>query len=229
MRINSSVASAEFSFNGTQLTLTYCFSLCFSCLHHGRVLPRFSTEHSHRPFTGPWARNNFGRRSLNESTSQPGGRVNGLATVFNKRKYTASTTSASLSLSSSASSSAPSSPVSEVNLGVIGPEERFMLKLPRRGQTAKRPRLGLAPAGGGLTASSVYARETLAPPPVFRRRPSTPFNHSREETVTTGDQVGGLGCDEGDGDGEVGAGGNSETPLDLSSKDSLNLARSGRR
>ncbi|KAF9645888.1 hypothetical protein BDM02DRAFT_394585 [Thelephora ganbajun] len=111
------------------------------------------------------------------------------------------------------------------------PGERLMLRLPRRAQMAKRPRLDLAPSGGGgVTALSVQAQQTLAPPPVFRRRPPTPFNRPPGGTGGTGDQAEGSGYVEGNGNDEVEAGGNSpNTSLDLLSDDSLNLLLPRRR
>lgn len=101
-----------------------------------------------------------------------------------------------------------------------------MLRLPRRVQMTKRPRLDLAPSGGDVTSSSVQARQTLAPPPVFRRRPPTPFNRP---TGKAGDQAEGSGHVEGNGNDEVEASGNSSaTSSDLSSDDSLGYWRISR-
>ena len=144
--------------------------------------------------------------NVNEPDSQTGGGTDAAPTVVNKRKHTAST---SLSQSSSASSSTPSSPTSDVDREESIPGERLMFKLPRRAQMVKRPRLGLAPSGGGVTALSVQARQTLAPPPVFRRRPSTPFNCPPGETDAIGDQGEGSGHIGGNGSEEFEAGGNS--------------------
>lgn len=106
-----------------------------------------------------------------------------------------------------------------------------MLRLPRRAQVAKRPRLDWAPSGrGGVIASLVQARQTLAPPPEFRRRPPTPFNRPPGEAGATRDQAGGSGYVEGDGNDEVEAGGNSPgTWDDLSSDDADNSRLSHRR
>ena len=54
-----------------------------------------------------------------------------------------------------------------------------------------------------MTASSVQARQTLAPPPVFRRRPPTPFNHPPGEAGVSGGQGEGSGYVEGNGNDEV--------------------------
>ena len=170
----------------------------------------------------------------NEPDCQSGsGSAGGTSTVVNKRKYTASTDSTSSSLSSSTSSS-------EADRAESVPRERIVS--PRRTQMAKRQRL--APSGGGgVSASSAWmkpspwqgltiqrkssilqARQTFAPPPVFRRRPPTPFNHPPRETGVTGDQGEGSGYVEGGGDDEVEAGGSSPgSSFDLSSDDSLAL------
>jgi len=100
-----------------------------------------------------------------------------------------------------------------------------MQRLPRRPQMAKRPRLDFTPpGGGGVTASSVQPRQTLALPPVFRRRP-TPFNRPPGETSVSGDQGEGSGYVEGNGDDEVEA---TDESLDFSS-DSLNVRPNRRR
>ena len=149
----------------------------------------------------------------------PVDRTDGMPTVVNKRKYTGSNTSALVSLPSSRSSSRPSSPSLEVDREASIPGERAMVRLPRRAQVAKRPRLDLAPSGGGGVTSSVQVRQTLAPPPVFRRRPPTPFNRPPRES---GDQAEGSGYVEDNGNDEVEAGGSSSaTSSDLSSDDSF--------
>jgi len=150
---------------------------------------------------------------------EPGGQTDDTPTVVNKRKYTASSTSASVSLPSSGSPPAPSSPVLEIDREASIPGERW---LPRRVQ-AKRPRLDLVPSGGGgVTSLSVHARQALASPPVFRRRPPTPFNRLQGGTRGPGDQVEGSGYVEGDGNDEVEAGGSSSaTSSNLSSDDSF--------
>lgn len=164
------------------------------------------------------------KRHLNESSGQTCGSTN-TPTIVNKRKYTAS--NASLSSSSSVSST-PSSPAPEVDHEAGNAGERLMLRLPRRDQMAKRPRLGLGSAtsrGDSESVSFVSARQTLAPPPVFKRRPPTPFNRSVGKTSTSPDErVESLGCVEGSGNDEIGAEGSSPNiPFDLSSDDSLNL------
>ena len=68
-----------------------------------------------------------------------------------------------------------------------------MLRLPRRNQVAKRPRLDLAPSGGSIPTSSVPVRQPMVHPPVFRRRPATPFNRPPGEPGRTGDQAEGSG------------------------------------
>lgn len=81
-----------------------------------------------------------------------------------------------------------------------------------------------------MTASSIQARQTLAPPPVFRRRPPTPFNHPPRETGGTGDQAEGSGYVEGNENDEVEAGENSPgVSSDLSSDDGLFHWQSHRR
>lgn len=125
-------------------------------------------------------------RSLNEPIGQISSDT---PTVVNKRKYATSSTS-SLSLSSSASSSMPSSPASDAGRESSNPGIRSVLASPRLRQIAKRQRLD---PGGGVTASS---RQTLAPPPVYRRRPPTPFNRLPGETpVAGGGQVEDLSSD----------------------------------
>lgn len=174
-------------------------------------------ENPHRLIPDPSRSVNVNALPLEEPISTP--------TAVNKRKYKASTTSASSSLSSSESSSTPSSPVSDVSLEAGLSGERLMLRLPRRAQATKRPRLQLAQSGGGgVATSSVRARQTLAPPPVFRRRPPTPFSRFTGEMAEAGDQAEGLGCVEGNDTNEVGAGRSSpDFIFDLSSEDSLNL------
>ena len=164
---------------------------------------------------------------VNESVGQ----ADGTSTAVNKRKHAAtSTSSASSSLSSLASSSAPSSPGSEVDREARIPGKWTASMFPRRTQMAKRPRLDLAPSGSGVTASSVQARQTLAPPPVFGRRPATPFNCPPGETGGTGNQAEGSGYVEGSGNDEVEAGGDSpDTLFGNSSDDSLSRGYSRRR
>lgn len=147
---------------------------------------------------------------------EPVGQTGGTPTVVNKRKY--------VPLPSSGSSSTLSSPSLEADREASTPGERSMLRLPRRVPMAKRPRLDLAlSGGGGVTSSSV---RTLAPPPVFVRRPPTPFNRLSGET---GDRAEGSGYVEGSGNDEVEAGGNfSTTSSDLSSDDSFGDWRSSR-
>lgn len=143
-------------------------------------------------------------------------------TSFNKRKYTSSNTSASSSVSSSASSLTPSSPASEAgrSTGVVG---LTTFGSPFRIQPAKRPRLDLA-LSGRVGATYPYERQRLAPPPVFRRRPQTPFNRHAGETVVVGDEVEGSGCIEGGSDDEAERDGESPgIPFDFPSDDSLNL------
>ena len=84
---------------------------------------------------------------------------------------------------------------------------------------AKRPRLdSTASSGGDVTASSVQAWQFTLAPPVFRRRPATPFNRPAGERGVMSDQAEGSGCIEGSGNGEVDAGGNPpDTSLDLAS------------
>jgi len=157
---------------------------------------------------------------LTESLAdEPDGQTDGTPTVVNKRKYTASSTLASVSLPSSGSPPVPSSPVLEVDREANIPGERWLL---RRAQP-KRRRVDLAPSeGGGVTSSSVLARRALVSPPVFRRRPPTPFNHLQGGTRGPGDQAEGSGYVEGDGNDEVEAGGSSSaTPSNLSSDDSF--------
>lgn len=102
-----------------------------------------------------------------------------------------------------------------------------MLKLPRRTQVAKRPRLDLAPSGGSIPTSSVQVRQPMVHPPVFRRRPATPFNRPPGETGRTGDQAEGSGYAASNRNDEVGAGVNSlGIPADESSEDELSLTRS---
>jgi len=143
--------------------------------------------------------------------------------VVNKRKYAASIISASLSLSSSISSSAPSSPISDVDHEANDPGERPVLAPTWGRKIAKRPRLDSALSGGGDVTASL--RQTLVPPPVFRRRPATPFNRSRGETsAVAGDQGEGLERAEGSGNDEIETGRSSPASSDLlMSDDSLNL------
>jgi hypothetical protein len=149
----------------------------------------------------------------------PTGKTDGITPVASKRKYAASSTSALVSLSSSGSSPTPPSPGSEVDREDSIPGERLMLGLPRRVQVAKRPRLDSAPSGGSVASSSVQARQTLVPPPVFRRRPPTPFNRPPGERVNEAE---GSGYVEGNGNDEVEASGSSSaTSSELSSDDSL--------
>lgn len=73
-----------------------------------------------------------------------------------------------------------------------------------------------------MTSSAVQARQALVSPPVFRRRPPTPFNHLQGGTRGPGDQVEDSGYVEGDGNDEVEAGGSSSaTSSDLLSDDSF--------
>lgn len=170
-------------------------------------------EKPHWPIPDPLRSHN-----LTESLAdEPGGQTDGTPTVVNKRKYTASSTLASVSLPSSGSLPAPSSPVLEIDREPNIPGERWLL----RQAQPKRPRLDLAPSeGGGVTSSSIQARRVLVSPPVFRRRPPTPFNHPQGGTRGPGDQAEGSGYVEGDGNDEVEAGGSSPvTSFNLSSDD----------
>lgn len=209
---------------GTQLILTYRFPPGLCCVPRGRVLPRFCPENTQRLIHSPPRNDDVNARSLSESSGQACGSTENTPTVVNKRKYTASNTSFS---SSPSASSTPSSPASEVDREAGDAKERLMFRLPRRGQMAKRPRLGLGSVtsgGGGVSASFVSARQTLAPPPVFRRRPPTPFNRSRETSTALDERAESLGCVEGgDSDGIEVERGSPNTPFDLSSDDSLNL------
>ena len=156
--------------------------------------------------------------SSNEPIGQTAGSRSSTPIVLNKRKYAA--TPASLSLSSSSSSSTPSPPAPGVDHGASNLGIRFVNPHPWRRQIAKRPRLDPVPSGRGrLIASSQH---TLAPPPVFRRRPPTPFNRSTAETsVAASDQGGGLRHVEGGSD-EIETGGNSPGTFS-DSDDSLNV------
>lgn len=81
-----------------------------------------------------------------------------------------------------------------------------MLRLPRRTQVAKRPRLDSAPLGGSTPTSSAQVRQPMVHPPVFRRRPATPFNRLPGETGGNGDQAEGSGYAGSNGNDEVGPG-----------------------
>ena len=190
------------------------------CLRRDRVLLWFCTENPHRRISSPSSSDNVNRRASSESTSRS---ANSTPTVVNKRKYVASNTSGS---SSSASSSAPSSPSSDVDREAGDPQERLVFRLPHRGQAAKRPRLDFASSGGLLVAA-----QQILSPPVFRRRPPTPFSCPPGETsVATGDQAEDLEYAEGNGNDEVEADGSSPAAsYDVPSDDSLNLPLWGRR
>ena len=161
---------------------------------------------------------------VSEPIRQTSGGTEGTPTVAHKRKYKTSAAFTSLSTSSSgSSSSSSSSPTSNVNREDSIPGGRFMRRVPRRPQTAKRPRLDLTPPeGGGVTASSVQPQ--LAPPPVFRRRPPTPFNRPPGESGVCGDQGGGPGYVEGNGISE-----DEVEGTDDFSDDSLNMPPHRRR
>ena len=184
---------------------------------------------------GPLGIAKVDRWPVNKLIRQTSGGTEGMPTVVNKRKYLASSTSASLSTSSSGSSSTPSSPTSEVDREGSIPGGRSMVyRLPRPSQMVKRPRLYLTPpgGGGGVTAPPVQARQTFAPPPVFRSRPPTPFNRPPGETGVNGDQGEGSGYVEVEvgGDDVVEVGENSpELSPDLSSDISLDLRPHRRR
>lgn len=151
-------------------------------------------ECPHRSISDPLRSFDVNGHSLDKPINQTAGSPNTAPTVVNKRKYAASTTSASLSLSSSASSSTPSTPVSDASRETSNPGERSMFSPRWPRQMTKRPRLDPAPSGGNGTAR---LRETFAPPPVFRRRPPTPFNRSSGETsAASGDQVEGFSSDD---------------------------------
>jgi hypothetical protein len=97
---------------------------------------------------------------------------------------------------------------------------------------AKRPRLDLTASSGGgdVTASSVQAWQFTLAPPVFRRRPATPFNLPAGERGVTSDQAEGSGYIEGRGNGEVEAGGNTpDTSLDLASDGTVDVRSLRRR
>ena len=102
-----------------------------------------------------------------------------------------------------------------------------MFRSPRRIQVAKRARLDSATSGSGVTTSFVQARirKRLAPPPVFRIRPPTPFNCPPGETGASGDPGEGSGYVGGDDDDdEVEAGRDSPgTWSAVSSDDVLDL------
>jgi len=173
-------------------------------------------ENPHRLIPGPLGTTKY-------TADESFGQTDGTPTVVNKRKYVPSNSSTS----SSSASSTPPSPASGVNHQGSVPGERLMLRLPRRTQVAKRPRLHLTPPEGDVTVSSVQSRQTLAPPPVFRRRPPTPFNRA---PGAAGDQAEGSGYVEGNGNDEAEVGGSStDASLDLSSEDSLNLPLPRRR
>jgi hypothetical protein len=144
-----------------------------------------------RPIPDPLRNVDVDERTVNKPIRQTA------PTVVNKRKYAASTLSASLSLSSSSPSSTPSSPASNVDRRAVSLTDRtFFTHRPR--QLAKRPRLDL-PAG--RSSVIIPSRQALAPPPVFRRRPPTPFNRCPGETsVAAGGQGEGLEHAERSGD-----------------------------
>lgn len=143
-------------------------------------------KNHHRLVPNPYRNIDVNRRISNESISQTARSPSSTPTVVNKRKHMTSMASASLLLSPG-SSSTPSSPVSDVDRESSNHGERLVLSNRRR-QMTKRPRLDRAPSGGGSATASL--RQTLAPPPVFRRRPPTPFNcPSREGSVSAGTQV----------------------------------------
>lgn len=207
---------------GTQLILTSRLSPWLTALSSWSRAIVVLPENTQRLIHSPSRNDDADKRPLSESSGRVCRRT---PTVVNKRKYTLS--SASFSSSSSASST-PSSPASQIDHEASDVGERLMLRLPRRSQVAKRPRLGLGSATPGedsVSVSFVSARQTLAPPPVFRRRPPTPFNRPLGETSTPPDErAESLGCVEGGGSDEIEVEGSSpNTPFDLSSDDSLNL------
>lgn len=219
MRVNSGVPDAAFPLIGIQLALTYCSPFLLPFSRRGRAPSRCCVEFPHRVIIDP--SRNTDRCPTNEPVVQTNSGTDGTPTVVNKRKYKASAISA-LSPSSPGSSSTPSSRASDVDRENSIPGQRLVFRLPRRGQVAKRPRLDVAQPEGGVAAPPVQTRQTLAPPPVFRRRPATPFNRSAGETGTIYDQGGGSGHVEGNGDDEVEADGDSpDTFSDRSSDISL--------